>query len=145
MIDMRNRKRWFLPTLLIVLVLVLAACGDDDDDNGNDNPPADTVETPEATQPTSPAAAGVVMVNTAFEPQQIEVPAGTTITWTNQDSESHTVTAGPRDAPSGLFDSGEIAGGGTFSFTFTEPGTYEYHCTPHEGMDGTVVVTAPEG
>lgn len=143
---MRNRKWWFLPTLLIVLVLILAACGGDDDDNGNgDNNPPAAGETPNAPLPTVPAAMGVVMVNRTFEPQQIEVTAGTTVTWTNQDSQSHTVTAGPRDNPSGLFDSGEIAGGGTFSFTFTEPGTYEYHCTPHDGMDGTVVVTASAG
>jgi plastocyanin len=81
------------------------------------------------------------MANTTFQPQQITVRVGTTITWTNQDSVAHTVTAGSRDTPTGLFDPGEIAAGGPFSFTFTEPGTYEYHCALHPGMDGTVIVT----
>ncbi|MBI5959460.1 MAG: cupredoxin domain-containing protein [Chloroflexi bacterium] len=85
------------------------------------------------------------MVNTTFQPQQIEVTVGTTVIWTNQDADTHTVTAGPRENPTGLFSSGDIAAGGTFSFTFTEPGTYVYHCAPHSGMDGTVIVTAGTG
>jgi len=82
----------------------------------------------------------VVMSNNSFQPAQITVPAGTTVTWINQDSTSHTVTAGTRGNPSGLFDSGEVASGGTFSFTFDTPGTYDYFCSVHNGMDGQVVV-----
>ncbi len=155
---MRRYKAWLLAISLPVFALSMAACGSNDKKNSPTNTPSaatspttapDTVmsptETPEAgaPQPTTQAAESqVLMVNTTFQPQEITVPAGTTVTWTNQDDVSHTVTSGPRDAPTNLFDSGDIAPGGTFSFTFTDPGTYEYHCSVHPGMDGTVIVTS---
>jgi plastocyanin len=76
-----------------------------------------------------------------FMPMELTVPAGTTVTWINNDEAEHTVTASD-----GLFDSGNImtanvAPGASFSFTFTEPGTYEYTCTIHPRMSGTIVVT----
>jgi plastocyanin len=80
------------------------------------------------------------MQNTSFQPQQIRVAPGTTVRWVNQDNFAHTVTAGTRDNPSGLFDSGNVSSGGTFSFTFQEPGTYDYFCSIHPGMNGQVVV-----
>jgi plastocyanin len=72
-----------------------------------------------------------------FKPQSITVAPGTTVRWVNHGEEGHTVTS--RD---GLFDSGPLARGATFSFTFTRPGTFNYFCRPHEmmGMVGTVVV-----
>jgi len=81
----------------------------------------------------------------AFSPRVTTVPVGTTVTWTNEDGKVvHTVTSGESDGtvgtPDGLFDSGNMKNGDTFSFTFAEPGTYEYHCTPHPWMMGTVIV-----
>ncbi len=138
---MHGRKPRFLAVALVVLMLLLGACGGDSKEettSGNSDTPVAPLSTPQG-------VAQVNMVNTSFQPQQIEVVVGTTVTWTNQDSVAHTVTAGPRDNPSGLFDSGNVEAGGTFSFTFTEPGTYQYFCSPHPGMDGTVIVTAPAG
>jgi plastocyanin len=80
------------------------------------------------------------MKNIRFSPPQITVKAGTTVIWTNDDTVGHTVTSGTRGNPSGLFDSGDVPAGGTFSFTFTEPGTYNYYCKIHPGMDGVVIV-----
>jgi plastocyanin len=72
-----------------------------------------------------------------FEPKTITVAPGTTVRWVNHGKERHTVTS--RD---GLFDSGELSPGASYSVTFTRPGTYHYFCRPHEkmGMVGTVVV-----
>ncbi|GIV96982.1 MAG: hypothetical protein KatS3mg057_1639 [Herpetosiphonaceae bacterium] len=84
--------------------------------------------------------AEVIMQNIAFQPQEITVQPGMTVTWVNQDSVPHTVTAGTRENPTGMFDSGNIPPDGTFQFTFEEPGTYDYFCSIHEGMDGVVVV-----
>ena len=72
----------------------------------------------------------------AFLPGEIEVKVGTTITWTNLDSDPHTVTANDRS-----FDSGRMEEGDTFSFTFDTVGSFEYFCEYHPGMTGTVVVT----
>jgi len=67
------------------------------------------------------------------------------VTWTNNDAVGHTVTSGSSTgtvaSPDGLFDSGDIAPGETFSYTFTEAGTFDYFCTPHPWMMGTVIVS----
>jgi plastocyanin len=78
----------------------------------------------------------VSIVDFAFQPASIEVPAGSTVTWTNTGGAPHTVTA-----DNGAFDSGQLAPGASFSQTFTTPGTYTYHCDIHPRMTGTVVVT----
>ncbi|MBI3502505.1 MAG: cupredoxin domain-containing protein [Bacteroidetes bacterium] len=62
---------------------------------------------------------------------------GTTIVWTNQDYATHTVTSN-----TGLFNSGDMTNGKTFSYKFSDAGTYAYYCKYHQamGMTGTVVV-----
>ena len=77
----------------------------------------------------------VDIVNFAFSPAEITVPAGTTVIWTNSDAASHTVTS-----DDGVFDSGTISQGNTFRFTFDEAGTYPYYCTIHPYMKATVIV-----
>jgi nitrite reductase (NO-forming) len=65
----------------------------------------------------------------------LTVPVGTTVTWTNDDTMMHTVTA-----VDGSFDSGFFDGGETWSYTFEEPGEYEYFCLPHPWMRAKVIV-----
>src|SRR4051812_34097564 len=76
-----------------------------------------------------------------FQPRELLVPAGTTVTWFNKDAVAHSVTADDR-----AFDSGLFSSGGQFTMRFDTPGTYGYFCIPHgtpgTGMTGTVVVTA---
>jgi plastocyanin len=84
---------------------------------------------------TSAGAMAVTIKNFAFSPDSLEVPVGTTVTWTNQDSAAHTVTA-----DDGSFDSGQLATGATFSQTFATAGTYAYHCANHPKMTATIVV-----
>jgi plastocyanin len=59
---------------------------------------------------------------------------GTTVTWTNQDKVTHSVTANTH-----IFNT-FIGPGETVSFTFTTAGTYQYYCAPHPDMTGTIVV-----
>ena len=73
-----------------------------------------------------------------FSPASWTVPVNGTVTWYNGDTMQHTVTS-DIDAPV-VFDSRSLESGGTFSFKFTQPGTYKYHCTPHPWMHGTIVV-----
>jgi manganese oxidase len=86
----------------------------------------------------------VICKNNKFVPDTLTVKVGTTVTWVNQDGYVHTVTSGtsPSDR-SGLFDSGNLNGGETFSFTFDKAGTYDYFCIPHFslGMIGKIIVT----
>ena len=82
----------------------------------------------------------VRMEDNFFDPANITVEPGTTVTWVQSGNNPHTTTS-----YDGLWDSGMIEGGsgGTFSFTFEEPGTFDYFCIPHEqlGMIGSVTVT----
>jgi plastocyanin len=71
----------------------------------------------------------------AFSPATVNVPIGTTVTWTNNDSTTHTVTSS-----TGAFSSGNLANGATYSFTFTAVGDFEYHCSIHTSMVGHVIV-----
>jgi plastocyanin len=77
-----------------------------------------------------------------FDPQESKVKTGTTVSWKNDDSASHTVTSGnPSDStPGALFDSGLIKPGKTFQYTFDKEGTTPYFCTVHPWMTGKVTV-----
>lgn len=89
-----------------------------------------------------------------FDPSTITVPAGTTITWRSDESITHTVTSGRYEGvdkttglrssqdPDGTFNAKLEGKGKTFSFTFTEPGSYTYYCDIHQGMNATIVVVA---
>lgn len=83
--------------------------------------------------------AGTNTSSKGFAPDIITVVLGVnnTVVWTNNDVSPHTVTAN-----NGAFESGNLATGQPFTFTFTTPGVYEYHCTYHPWMVGTVIVKA---
>lgn len=106
---------------------ILAACGDTG--GGSDGTAA----------PSTAPSNTVTMRLIAFKPGDLTVEAGTAVTWKQTDAGAHTVTsgtvaqgrAGVTEEPDGTFDSGEIAKGDTFEFTFEEPGTYPYFCSIH--------------
>ena len=71
----------------------------------------------------------------AFSATSLSVAKGTKITWKNNDATTHTVTS-----DDGTFDSGNIAPGGSYSYTFADAGTFAYHCKIHPTMKAKVVV-----
>ncbi|HSW99613.1 MAG TPA: cupredoxin domain-containing protein [Patescibacteria group bacterium] len=73
----------------------------------------------------------------AFSPTATTVKKGTTVTWTNSDTTSHTVAIDSGNGPK----SGDIQPGGTYTYTFDAVGTFAYHCTFHPNMTATVKVT----
>ena len=76
-----------------------------------------------------------------YDPEVIDVVVGDTVAWDNLDNTVHTVTSGqPPTDTDGVFDSEMMSAGDTFEFTFTEAGTYDYYCTFHPWMVGTVNV-----
>jgi plastocyanin len=93
------------------------------------------------TQPTTPQPAGnnVTLQNFAFNPQNITIAVGDSVTWINKDSTNHTVT-GDKVGSGDDFDSGSFGNGAEFTHTFTQAGTYPYHCSIHTNMKGTVTV-----
>ena len=117
-------RRWHVPVILLATILTLAACGGGGDDSGSAGD-----DTPAA------GASEVLIEGFNFVPETIEVPAGTAVTWTNEDSAAHSVV------DEGLFESEELAQGETFSFTYDTPGEYSYICGIHPYMTATVTVT----
>ena len=124
------RTRLIAATL--ALGVVVAACGGDGD-----------------TEEQGASDTGVTIELLAFTPAELEVDAGTTVTWTNEDPGAHTVTSGAVEqgasgvttSPDGRFDSGNIAGDDSYEQTFDEAGTYEYFCALHPAtMRGVITV-----
>ena len=125
--------RQALPVVLLGALIFsawLAACG------GSSSSPGGTAAPVTGTSGrTGPGAAAVRIRNYAFSPSQLTVTRGTTVTWTNNDPVSHTVTS-----DDGKFSSGVIAGAKTFSYTFNATGSYAYYCTIHPYMKAEVIV-----
>jgi len=125
-ISQKIMERTFI-FLVIGLSLVLAGCG---------QPKLATNQNQNITPPPPLASSqniSVTIQNFSFTPADIKVKVGDKVTWTNQDSVSHTVTAAG-------FDSGILNQGQSFSQTFNETGEFNYHCSPHQSMKGTVTV-----
>jgi plastocyanin len=79
--------------------------------------------------------AQIVIKDFMFKPASVTLQAGSTVTWANKDDEPHTVVS-----DTGLFRSGAVDTGDTFSFRFDKPGTYHFSCSIHPRMIGTIVV-----
>jgi plastocyanin len=97
-----------------------------------DTGPAPGLDT---SQTAEPATFEVSTAGRAFNPAVLEIAVGDTVTWINDDDTEHTATAFD-----GAFDSGELAEGASFSFTFETPGEFEYRCLFHSEMQGTIIV-----
>lgn len=142
---------------IVLLALGFVACGDGDG-NGNDSGSTGAETTGTAEEPTgdsagvggvnAPAPSGdavlsekVEIVDFAYDPDPVRIEEGGKVIWINEDSAPHTATA-----EDGSFDTGTLEEGKLKSETFKESGTYEYICSIHPDMHGTVeVVEAPSG
>jgi plastocyanin len=114
------RRKLVLLPVLAALVAAGAGCGDDDEASGESTGAEATIKT------------------FMYEPESLEVDAGTKVTWTNEDDILHTVTS--TESGGGAFDERLDGAGTTAEVTFDEAGTFEYICSVHDGMEGSVVV-----
>ena len=124
---------------IVVIALIAYAYRSKNNGTGYASPTpsaASTSTSPSASGSTSSASHAIDIANFAFAPQTMIVHVGDTITWTNSDSMAHTVTS----TDGGPLNSGNIAQGGSYSYTFTKAGTYTYDCTIHTYMTGTITV-----
>ena len=85
----------------------------------------------------TPQGVTIKMTQQAFVPDKSTVAAGTLVTWTNNDSVPHSVTAND-----GKFDSGAILPGKTYQWTAPDAGTIAYHCIFHPSMTAQITVGA---
>lgn len=135
--------------LVALLALAVAGCGGSDDSSSATSTETVTAQEGEADSNASPAAAGnapapsgnavrsekVEIVDYAYSPDPVTIEEGGKVTWRNEDSVAHTATA-----EDGSFDTGTIDPGKLKSETFKQPGTYEYICSIHPTMHGTIEV-----
>lgn len=144
----RNALAWLCLLVAGALVL-LSACGSSTPSGpGPASTPTTSVPTPTltptVTQPTptpAPGYAQAVLITDnsngsyGFTPAKLTIRVGTTVTWKNMSSTPHTVTSDDGTT----FDSGTLAVGGIFHFTFKTAGTFSYHCNIHPYMRSVIV------
>jgi plastocyanin len=109
----------------LLLIMVFTSCKKD---NGGDNGDGGDGGSKDSTNKVS-------IANFNFSPSSLMVTKGATVTWTNNDSAPHTVTA-----DDGSFTSGTLNQGDTYSHTFDDAGTINYHCSIHPMMKASVMV-----
>jgi plastocyanin len=124
--------------ILAVVLAAAAACSTSNSsvDSSSIGPtPAPVTSSSSATATTNipPGASG--LTTTAFGANPLVVSVGTTVVWQNTDTIAHTSTSNTN-----VWNSGTIAPGQSFRFTFTSAGTFSYHCTIHPNMIGTLTV-----
>jgi plastocyanin len=131
-------KKIMLSLAVFSAALILSGCGYQS--SAPANQPTSTKK-PVSTSPSGQEApvanqtngSSVTIKNFAFSPQNMTVKVGTTVTWTNDDSATHTIK-------SVTFNSGDISTGGKFEFKFDKSGTYDYSCGIHPSMTGKIIV-----
>jgi plastocyanin len=122
--------RRILLALCAVVALAAAGCG------GGDNSSSSSSSTSTPAASSSGGGVAIKMQNIAFDPKDVTVKVGQKITWTNDDSTDHNVTA-----DSGAdFKSKDFGNGATFEFTPDKAGSIKYECTIHPGMTATITV-----
>ena len=91
--------------------------------------------------PEGSGAPGCEETDECYIPATLNISAGTTVIWENNDAAAHLATSGtPDGGPDGVFDSGMIMGGATYEYEFSETGEFVYYCLVHPWMVGTIVV-----
>jgi plastocyanin len=118
-------------SIFTVLAVVLTACSS----AAPAASPAVADSKPASAAPVS-GSVNIEMSGFAFNPKELTVKVGTTVTWTNKDSAGHDVKAAD-----GSWGSATLTNGQSFSKVFDKEGTYAYVCTFHPGMAGTIIVT----
>jgi plastocyanin len=123
--------------ILTAVVLAASTVLAHEDCDDLDQPKVASAEPGETVGPQSKTGPNVTIKLFQYQPGRIQVKAGTTVTWVNEDEIFHTVTAEKKE---GSFDAPLDGKGKSFSFTFSRPGTYAYYCDRHEHMRGEIEV-----
>ena len=131
-------------TLIAIIVVVVLGVGgwviyDNHKSNSNNSYGNSNTNSSASSSNQSATSTGAITIkNMMFTPPQISIQKGGIVTWTNNDSVAHTVTDDLSNV--GGPSSGDIQPGSTYSFTFNKTGSFQYHCSIHPSMRGTIVV-----
>jgi len=128
-----------LIAIIVVVVLGVGGWVIYDKHRSNNNPNMDNTNSSTSSSNQSVTSTGAITIkNMMFTPSQISILKGGTVTWTNNDSTAHTVVDDLSNV--GGPSSGDIQPGSTYSYTFNKTGSFQYHCSIHPSMRGTIVV-----
>ena len=120
------RRASTIPILLAALVLAGAGCGGSEEEDSGGAAPEETD--------------AVTIQDFEFLPADVTVPAGTEVTFANEDTADHTATSGKSPEADGTFDTGVFGEGEDASVTLDEAGDFAYFCKLHPNMQGTITV-----
>jgi plastocyanin len=133
------RKRLPLAATMLAAILTLSACGGGSGSGSSASEKgSDTTEAPSSGNASAGGATEVEIADFAFDPGDLDVKVGDTVTFANGDSATHTATS-DKGAPK-AFDTGKIKGDASAEVTFDEAGDYAYYCSIHDYMKGTIHV-----
>jgi plastocyanin len=118
---------WLTCTVLVIIACLAAGCT---------SGPAPAVPAP--APPTAAGGNTISIKNFAFDPSALTMKTGTPVTWVNNDSSPHTITSDQGSLMA--FSSDSLASGASYTVTFTQAGTFTYHCAIHPSMTGTIIV-----
>ena len=116
-------KKYGIAVFILITILFLTGCGKKDSKPG-------------APASTKTDSHNVSIKDFSYKPKTISIEAKGTVTWTNDDSVDHTVSADDKS-----FNSGQIPAGIKFKHKFNSAGSFTYHCTDHPNEKGKVIVT----
>ncbi len=134
---MQSKKKIVLNSFLILFTISIVAAA---------IPAFADHATVSVSAPQGTSVPGCEVTNECFVPYEVTIDIGGEVTWSNDDTAAHTVTAGSAaQGPSGVFDSSLFMAGTTFSHKFESVGEFPYFCMVHPWMAGVVTVQATEG
>lgn len=129
---------WTGCAIALILACIVAGCTS----NQSTSSPQATTQPTQSAQGTTQAPQGatnsITIEKFAFNPGTLTVKPGTAVTWTNRDGVDHTIVSDSGSTTQ--FTSERLANGAAYTFTFSQPGTYAYHCSLHPSMKGTIEV-----
>lgn len=125
-------------TVTAILLIISLSTFDPSSEENNDE--LELIVKGDVVMPSKVSRPGCEKMDRCYIPSIITIESGKEVTWVNEDSAFHSVTSGFYDTPSDLFDSGYLDPSESFTFTFNEPGRYDYFCTLHPWMRGQVIV-----
>ena len=132
---MKLNRHIIIGIMMVMLSVVISGCSAPA--NGPEPTPTAAPTTGATATPTTAPTVGagtVIIQNFSYQPAEITIKKGESVTWTNKDAIKHNVA-------STTFTSELLGQGQSFTKTFNDVGTFDYHCTPHPYMTGKVIVT----
>ena len=129
-------KTLIIAVSLLIVIIAISGCTQNQQINSNQKESPYITDTQTINQPKTEGTYNIEISNFAFNPSEVKIKIGDTVTWINEDSAPHTVTS---DSGNEL-NSPQLSNGQNYSRTFSNTGTFNYYCSVHPSMKATIIV-----